>query len=138
MSPFLFQSVQSLTLSKEDKPQIDIHGGNLVLTAERAGERIVITAPLAGSVPQVAQTVVNAPKRNARKRRNYLHISGQNHKLAKLTEDQVKEIRHMADDPALMATYGSRSAFYQELAKIYNVHQTTIGHIVTRETWKHI
>lgn len=138
MSPFHFQSVQSLTLSKEDKPQIDVHDGNLVLTAERSGERIVITAPLAGSVPPVAQTIVKVPGKPVKKRRNYLQNSGENHKLAKLTENQVKEIRHMADDPSLMSTYGSRSSFYQELAKIYNVHHTTIGHVVNRETWKHI
>lgn len=56
---------------------------------------------------------------------------GEKSRTAKLTEDQVREIR---------ARYvpGKRGTGSKALAKEYGVHYRTIEQILRRETWKHI
>lgn len=53
-------------------------------------------------------------------------LIGAKNPSAKLTEAQVLEIRAIVDKTQM------------EIAEIYNVGRTTIRHILTRETWKHI
>lgn len=48
---------------------------------------------------------------------------------AKLTEDQVREIRRL---------YETGRYSYSELARMFNVSKTPIHHIVNRQTWRHI
>ena len=136
MAPFDFQSVKSLALSTEDHPQLDVRDGKIVLTAERNGERIMITAPLTGIVPPVAKTEVKAPKR--RRRVALSRPKGEQHSLSKLTEEQVKEIRAMAEDPSITSNYPNRHELHMELGRIYGVHFTTINKIINRRSWTHI
>lgn len=50
---------------------------------------------------------------------------GENHHKAKLTEDDVREIR-------------AANATTRALARVYGVSQVTIHHIRTRKLWKHV
>lgn len=138
MAPFTFQSVQSLALSAEDHPQLDVRDGKIVLTAERSGERIMITAPLSGIVPTVAKTEVKTPKRRQTNPIQRTVPKGEQHKLSKLTEEQVKEIRAMAEDPSITKNYATRHELHIELARIYGVHFTTVNKIINRRSWAHI
>jgi|688.fasta_scaffold04931_21 hypothetical protein len=54
---------------------------------------------------------------------------GENQSSAKLKEFQVKEIR---------ANYEKGQITYKQLANDYGVSDITIGHIIHRNTWKHI
>ena len=56
------------------------------------------------------------------------HPKGENHISSKLTEQDVKEIR----------MWGSLGHSTRKLAKVYNIHHSGIGNILTRKTWKHI
>ena len=111
MAPFNFKSIQALALSKEDKPTVSMRDGSLVLTAERDGSSIVITAPLPGTVPVSVQTTVKTENKS----RSYHIKAGEQHPLAKLTEKDVKEIRAMAADPDFMRKYASRHQFFEDL-----------------------
>ena len=51
---------------------------------------------------------------------------GEKHKLAKLTEQDIKEIR------------AAEGTTQRDLAKKYGVSQPLIGNILRRETWKHV
>ena len=48
-------------------------------------------------------------------------------KTSKLTEKEVREIK-----------YGHHDKFNREIAKIYNVSQTTITNIKNNKSWKHV
>jgi Mor family transcriptional regulator len=48
---------------------------------------------------------------------------------SKLTEEDVKNIR---------AEYSANCMRYSDLAKKYDVHQTTIGRIIRRQDWVHV
>jgi hypothetical protein len=53
--------------------------------------------------------------------------NGENHHLAKLTENQVKKIR-----------YEHKNLTQKEIAKIYNIKQVTVSDIRKKRNWKHI
>jgi len=61
--------------------------------------------------------------------RNGKSAQGITHGLAKLTEDQVREIRRL---------YATGNFTQREIALQFGVDQTTISPIVNRQTWKHI
>jgi len=67
------------------------------------------------------ETVANMIKNNVTAR-------GSDHKSAKFTEKQVREIRQLAENGITQL----------QLAKKYDAGRSTIGHIVTRRTWKHV
>ena len=49
--------------------------------------------------------------------------------FSRLTEDDAREIRRL---------YAAGEYNQYELAEIYGVHQTTIGHVVLRRSWRHV
>lgn len=55
--------------------------------------------------------------------------TGSNHSQAKLTEEQVIDIRRI---------YNAGGVTQKDLGRRYGLHQTTIRNIVTRSTWRHI
>jgi len=54
---------------------------------------------------------------------------GSKHGMAKLTEDQVLEIRRL---------YKTGNYIYKDLGAMFGVHYTLIGYIVNRKIWKHM
>lgn len=58
-----------------------------------------------------------------------LHVVGEAHGKAKLTNTQILEIRDV---------YAKGLASQTELAYVYNVSQGCIWSIITKRTWKHI
>ena len=54
---------------------------------------------------------------------------GSKHGMAKLTEDQVLEIRRL---------YKTGNYIYKDLGEMFGVHYTLIGYIVNRKIWKHM
>lgn len=63
-----------------------------------------------------------------KKGRNY-NVKGEKHKLAKLNDTDIIEIRKL---------YNNGNFTLKEIAKKYKVYYTTIQKIVTKQTWKHI
>ena len=142
MAPFNFQSIQSLEISKEDHPEIDVRDGRLVLTAQRGTERIMITAPIANMIPAVAKRTVKVSGKT--KTNNVVSLAptdgrvGANHASEKLTEADVREIKNILNDRKISKSFKNRTAFYQELGKAYKVHFTTIANIAKGSSWKHV
>lgn len=68
-----------------------------------------------------------------------LHGAASTHSEAhynqKLTAREVKEIRHLYHNFGMRR---SRQLSQRSLAARYGVHQTVIGYVVRRQTWKHI
>lgn len=54
---------------------------------------------------------------------------GERHGLAKLTEEQVREIRRLCD---------SKEHYQYEVGKMFNVSRQLIGYIVSGKLWAHI
>jgi hypothetical protein len=146
MAPFLFEQIQSLVLDSSDNPQIDIQNGQLLLTAERADARIMITAPIGHLMPTATTTVVKTPrqtkqvKRAPIKRRLPATDSrvGSKNRLAKLNEEKVREIRQIINDTNLTKTYSSRIALYTDVGRSYGVSHWTIKNIAENNSWKHV
>lgn len=146
MTNFAFESIHTLELSKDDRPMVDVKDGRILITATRRGERILISAPLSGNevVPSVrslspAVTAVKVSS-SANKARPYIPNgrTGENNALAKLTEEQVREIRAMIKDPDILKTFNSTYHMYVEMGRIYKVHPATISNIVRNISWKHV
>jgi hypothetical protein len=139
MTSFNFQSIQSLEISAQDKPTIDVRDGHLVLTAERGQERIVITAPLQGIMPKVSATSIKTPKRvkNASLSDRALH-KGVNNGMSKLTDDTVREIRTLLSDKSFVKSYKNTVIMYKEIAKSYSVSAWTIKNVAENLSWKHV
>ena len=146
MTNFAFESIHTLELSKDDRPMVDVKDGRILITATRRGERILISAPLSGNelaptahpiVPAVRTVKVSS---SASKPRPYVmdRRSGESNALAKLTDEQVREIRTMIKDPDILKTFENSWHMYQELGRIYKVHPATISNIVRNVSWKHI
>ena len=69
------------------------------------------------------------PAENARdKLRHGTHNRGTRHNMAKLTEDQVTEIRTLRDSGETCRSLGSR----------YGVHPATVSDICRRRIWRHL
>lgn len=141
MTTFNFKSVQLLELADADHPTIDVQDGQLILTAERDGECIRITAPLKQMLPQVAATTVKMPLPSSRKGKPLPggeKRQGELNGMAKLTDAKVREIRLILSRTRPNSPYGTRHALFAELARTYNVHVATIRSIAYNESWKHV
>jgi hypothetical protein len=142
MNPFDFKTVQHLDITTADSPSMDVKDGQLILMAERGDARIMITAPLNGLVPQVAKTTVrNGARRlpaSSTVRKARPALQGSKNKLSKLTEEQVLEIRAIANDREQRRKYGTKVAMYRDLASKYGLHVLTVQNVINRVSWKHI
>jgi hypothetical protein len=155
MNTFDFKSIQTLEITQEDKPSIDVKDGHLIITAERGDYRIMITAPIDSmlNVPSARPLAVAEPRqvnRNSRRRRRTYRRSdrqvlptdhgavGENNPLSKLNEEAVCEIRALAEDPDYAKGFSSRQTMLYDLAKAYDVHWTTIWNIINYKSWKHV
>lgn len=127
--PFNFQAVQTLRITAEDAPNIDVRDGCLILTATRNNDQIMITAPINSVLPNAKAVQVKSPRGKKR---------GHSRPLAKLNADQVRELRAKAASVEFMNQFNSTHAAYQQLAKEYSIHLTTVYGIVRRHTWKNI
>jgi hypothetical protein len=139
MTSFNFQSIQSLEISAQDNPTIDVRDGHLVLTAERGQERIMITAPLQGIMPKVSATTIKKPNRKGSSPllgRN-LH-KGADNGMAKLNDDLVREIRTLLTDKSFAKSYKNVTAMYTDLSKSYNVSPWAIKNVAEGISWKHV
>lgn len=139
MTSFSFQSIQSLEISAQDNPTIDVRDGRIVLTAERGEERIVISAPLQGIMPKVAATTV---KMTGRKKPGALlgrslH-KGEENGMAKLNDNTVREIRTMLADKNFVEGYRNATSMYAEIAKAYKVSPWAIKNVAENISWKHV
>lgn len=139
MTSFNFESIQTLAISEQDHPVIDVRDNQLVLTAQRGAERIMITAPLQSIVPAAVVTKVKTAKR--------LVVSplvdvpknvGTANSMAKLNDEAVESIWSFLNDPDFVATYSSVTAMYKDIAKAFKVSPWAIKNIHTGVSWKHI
>jgi hypothetical protein len=139
MTSFSFQSIQSLEISAQDNPTIDVRDGRIFLTAERNQERIVISAPLQGIMPKVSATMVKTPRR--KKPGPLLGRSlhkGEENGMAKLNDDIVREIRTLVADKNFVKEYKNVTAMYAEIAESYKVSLWTIKNVAENISWKHV
>jgi hypothetical protein len=139
MTSFSFQSIQSLEISAQDNPTIDVRDGRLVLTANRGQERIMITAPLQGILPKVSATTVKTANRKdpSPLLGRSLH-KGIDNGMAKLNDDLVREIRTLLVDKDFVKSYKNVTKMYAEIAKSYNVSPWAIKNVAEGISWKHV
>lgn len=131
--PFNFQAIQTLRITAEDHPNIDVQDGNLILTATRGEDQIMITAPINSVIPSAKAVTVKGSGSRARQ------LNGRKARpLAKLNADTVREIRAKAASREFMNQFNSINAAYTQLSKDYGVHLTTIYGIIRRHSWKNI
>lgn len=150
MNSFQFQAVQVLNLVAEDHPLCKIEGRQLTITANRGADQIVINVALPHSsellrLPQQQQPVqIQAPSRpqlrkhKARQTVNRVYPCGEAHAKAKLTEQDVREMRELFNDKDYRDTFKSTYEVYLDLAKTYKIHYTTAYKIITGQSWKHV
>ena len=149
MSSFTFHEVQLLNITKDDRPQIQIQDGVMTLMATRGGDQIMITAPVQdateiskiAAASQIKAAIKPANKRRVFKpRRNFggRQRYGENHPKAKLTEQDIREMRALASDEAYKLEFESPHHMYMDLGNIYKVHYTTVYKIVHGQSWKHV
>ena len=146
MNHFAFQSVQTLRLqiTSEDKPRIEVKDDVLYLSAQRDGETVIISVPADALLPitsKVARTEVKISAEGTGKKigSRGLHYSvGSANKMAKLTEQNVKDIRELLADEAFVAGYKSINKMYTDLANTYNVSTWAIQNIAHKISWKHV
>lgn len=152
MPHFEFKSYQFLDFSENDNPKVFFEGDKLVISAEREGEVIMVSTPMPGKpLAPVTSSKVTQPKRKSLSSRSArrqvipqprLPITdsrvGENSKLAKLTVEQVKEIKQFLNDPKTLEEFGSWTNAYIQIGKMYGVHFTTIANIAKYRTWKHV
>lgn len=63
---------------------------------------------------------------------------GEKHKLSKLTDDKVRQIRMLAEKSNKFVRKCDRGGSYKEIAKKFKISAGTVGSIVRGETWKHV
>jgi len=139
MTSFNFQSIQSLEISAQDNPTIDVRDGRLVLTAERGQERIMITAPLQGIMPKVSASTVKRVNRKGPSPLlgRSLHKGSENG-MAKLNDEYVREIRTLLSDKSFVKSYKNATEMYTEISKDYNVSPWAIKNVAEGVSWKHV
>lgn len=146
MSSFNFNYVQSLEISSEDNPQIDLKGDLLVITAQRGQEKIMITTPIPQQLSQIVPSAAKVAATSVKLHRGSSPLkgrmlpandrrTGENNQHAKLTIAQVREIKELAADMNFR-TRGTKYRFCLEIGKIYHVHHTTISNIINGTSWK--
>jgi len=145
VSTFQFKAVQILQLGESDNPTIKIEDGTLTISADRDGDQIMITAPVpsASVLSQKAKAVPAAPvvTKSVRRKPKYWSRNpryGENHAKAKLKEQDIREMRALSLDEEYRKGFESMHALYLDLAKVYNVHYTTVYKIVHGQSWKHV
>jgi len=138
MSSFNFQSIQSLEISAQDNPTIDVRDGRLVLTAERGQERIMITAPLQGILPKSTTTTVKTPTKSRKYITRRHGNVGSNNPTSKLTEESVRKIRELFADKNFVNSYSNITAMHEDIAKDYGVSAAAIYQVYKNITWKHV
>jgi hypothetical protein len=144
MAPFNFQPIQTLDITEQDNPSVDIHNGMLILTAERGQERIIITAPIDHLLPKTSATVVKTPKKTKTivARKEYKtkppRNSGSANPISKLDENIVRRIRALCSDKAFVNRYPHETAMHEDIAKQYNVTAAAIYQVHKNLTWKHV
>ena len=149
MSSFTFNEVQLLNLREEDQPQVQFQNGIMTLMASRNGDQIMITAPIRDSlgisekIPKSQLTsIIPSPivRKSTQKSRHFKSnmCCGEKHPKAKLTENDIREMRSMAADKAYQLEFSGPHQMYMDLAKIYGIHYTTVYKIVNNQSWKHV
>jgi len=133
-----FQAVQLLNFTEADQPCVTVDQGIWTLVANRNGEQIMITAPDMRQRMSPIQPVL--VKRQGRKQpRSFNQIlKGEEHPKAKLTAQDVTEMRELFKDKSYRSEFGSEHKVLMEFAKIYNIHYTTAYKIVRGQSWKHL
>ena len=145
MSTFQFKAVQLLQLGEADNPTIQLEDGTLTISADRDGDKILITTPVPStfelakqaSPPTPVKRVIKATRRKTRYwDRNAPR--GEDHAKAKLKEQDIREMRALFHDEQYRKSFGSMYSMYVDIAKAYNVHYTTVYKIVHGQSWRHV
>jgi hypothetical protein len=145
VTTFQFKAVQLLQLGEADNPTIRLEDGTLTITADRDGDQILITTPVPStsslsSQLQKPKAVQIAPKivRKKPRYRNTNVPKGEAHSKAKLTEQDVREMRSLFGDSEYRKGFGSIYGICEEIGKVYGVHVTTVYKIVHGQSWRHV
>lgn len=139
VNPFQFQAIQVLNLTPDDKPTCKIEGRQLTVSATRGGDQIMITIPLSS-----ADNLIDFPKKETmpmkvvRSSTRRVYKRGEAHFRAKLTDQDVLEMRELARDASYRKSFKSTYEMYLDLAKTYKIHYTTAYKILKRLSWKHL
>jgi len=155
-NPFSLKQIQVLEIKQEHNPKIDIKNQTLIITALIDDVDTIIKVPVSAtlttnskitSLDQDNPSCKPPSYRFSRRRHHYNAVTaasgpdkrlGEMNGMAKLTKEQVIEIRQLLSDQSYIDQMGSKSRAYQDIAPLYNVSASCIMLIDTKRTWKHV
>lgn len=155
-NPFSLKQIQVLEIKEEHNPRIDIKNQTLIITALIDNVDTIIKVPVSATLtsnPEIKSedqsnsTQKVSSYRPAKRRRQYTTVRsmpggdkrlGEMNGMAKLTKEQVIEIRQILSDESYLRQMGTKTRAYQEIAPLYNVSASCIMLIDTKRTWKHV
>lgn len=149
-NPFLVRQIQVLEITSDDNPKIDIQKDRLLISACINQVDTLISVPLSSAIA-IPTTEKDPPKTKSvvkprpARRRSYAayHPIGKSRQgelngMAKLSQEEVLEIKQFLLDSTYMNSFNSKTQAYKDLATVYNVTHSCIMLIDTNRTWKHV
>jgi hypothetical protein len=143
-NPFSIKQLQVLELTQEHNPKVDVKNDKLIITACINDVETIITVPVDATLSNHAKKpVISKPVSQPKRHYSFSTSIGKSRQgvlngMAKLTEDDVREIRQLLTDESYANKFESRARLYADIASAYNVSGSCIMLIDTKRTWKHV
>lgn len=143
-NPFSIKQIQVLELTREHNPRVDVKNDRLVITACINDVETIITIPVDATLDNKAKKpVISNPSSQPKRQYSFSTSIGKSRQgifngMAKLTEDEVREIRQLLVDKSYANKFESRARLHADIASAYNVSASCIMLIDTKRTWKHV
>ena len=157
-NPFCIKQTQVLELDYSHRPKVDIQNDRLVISALLNEVETIITVPIGAaaplanqignvqakpSLPVVSKPIQQKPQFSRKQSYSFKTSVGKSRQgvlnaMAKLTEEDVRDIRQLLNDEKYMGQMKTKSRAYQDIAPLYNVSVSCIMLIDTNRTWKHV
>ena len=143
-NPFSIKQLQVLELTQEHNPKVDVKNDKLIITACINDIETIITVPVDATLTnQTKKPVMSKPVSQPKRHYSFSASIGKSRQgvlngMAKLTEDDVREIRQLLADESYANKFESRTRLHADIASAYNVSGSCIMLIDTKRTWKHV
>lgn len=143
-NPFSIKQLQVLELTQEHNPKVDVKNDKLIITACINDVETIITVPVDATLNNHAKKpVISKPVSQPKRHYSFSTSIGKSRQgvlngMAKLTEDDVREIRQLLADESYANKFESRARLHADIASAYNVSGSCIMLIDTKRTWKHV
>lgn len=145
-------ALSQLDITAPDHVSVITRDGKVTISATKDGTSVTLTYPIRTpsenlwkDVPNtsVQQTMPLLVKKEVTRTNQPIGAPGTTHvryrgPVPKLTVADVRNIKLMLKDERLRAKYSSKTKFYQEVGRTFNVTGCAIGNIARGIAWSHI